>query len=335
MSFLLSRRSLTSVIQMKIQLLTNKTAAINPSNTPTPEPEISPTLQELQGKKHRVKRFSDLFERQPWLSKFGAANWWLDEMISPNDANTTIEFEQKIKKSSTPKVRKIERKVGVEDFIKIEQNYIKELGKFISELRKKLKNGVGFEPMRIRDHESCVYGNIMELLNLHATVIMPGIMNIERNKGKCADIVDLLHKLFNENKFYCYVNYKLLETIVKKCKSQLFRSSDYLVFNVYDIFDEYIDFLSCKFNDDCDGGVKDLVRREKLEKTIGNFMGFVYDAKQVTMIQQIDRVSLDVLYKLYNMKNKNDSTKNCPILPLVPSKHVKFGYRQPVRILII
>jgi hypothetical protein len=333
---LLKRRSYNSLVQMKIKLLTQISQPSSPLPTPN-EPEISPILSELQGKKNRVKRFSDIFESKPWLSKFGSPNWWLEEGMYVQDCEiSTTEFMGKMK-SSTPKTRKVERKISIDDFIKIEENYVLNMASFISALNRKLNEAIGFTTIRIREHKSSLFGNIFRIAQLHSQEILPKLRQIKKNKGKCSDLVRYFLELFKENKFYCYVNYKLLEPIIMKCKCQLFRPTEYVCFNIFGIFDEYIDFLSIKFDDAHDDGVKELVEHEKLEKILVNFLGLVYDAKQLTMIQQIEKVSLDSLFRLYQWRKLYVKPKECKkiaILPLIPTKHVKFGLRLPVILIL-
>lgn len=332
MAFIKNRRN--SIIQTRIKLLTQN----NQLNTPNSDEEamkLSPTLQDLHGKKDRVKRFSDLFERQPWLSKFGCPNWWLDEVKTPtveDTTNLTMEFDYKLKRSSTPISKKSNKRISLDDFISIERKYIRDLEKYIGDLRKKLKVGVGFDPMRIREFDASVYGNIMEILSLHTTIILPKILSIERKQGNCIEVIAFLQRMLNENGFYSYVKYKMLEQNINKCKCQLSRN-DYVAFDPFEIFNRYIDCVKVKFNDtDEDQQENEKNLCENFEKVTFAFLGLIFEAKQVTNIQQIERVSLDALFKLYKIRQRKRPELKIPILPLIPSKHVKFGYRNPVSI---
>lgn len=337
MAFFTNRRN--SIIQTRIKLLTGKNNLSTNSSTESDDSlKLSPILQELNGKKDRVKRFSDLFERQPWLSKFGCPNWWLEEgmlktPVVNNDSTTnlTLEFNYKCKISSTPISKmKSARRTSLDDLISLERKYIKEIENHTNDLKKKLKSGVGFDPMRIREFDVSVYGNIMELLSLHSTLILPKMLSIERKNGKCLEVFDFLLRMLNENGFYCYVNYKMLEQVTNKCKSQL-SHSDYVTFDAFGIFNRYNDCIKAKF-DDTEEDERD--REKNLCETFGKvttaFMGLIFEAKQVTHIQQIEKVSLDALFKLYKIRQRKCPEMKGAIIPLIPSRHVKFGYRSPV-----
>lgn len=335
MAFLANRRN--SIIQTRIKLLTQKSPVKNTSSSEDESIKLSPVLQDLFGKKDRVKRFSDLFERQPWLSKFGCPNWWLDEgmLKTPtrkDDPNLTMEFDYKLKISSTPKSsqKKTSRKTCLDDLITIERKYIREIENYTNDLKKKLKAGVGFDPMRIREFEVSVYGNIMELLSLHSTIILPKMLSVERKNGKCIEVFDFLLKMLNENGFYCYVNYKMLEHVINKCKNQLSRS-DYYPFDPFVIFNRYIDCVKVKFDDTEETEIgREKTLCDAFEKITAAFMGLIFEAKQVTHIQQVEKVSLDALFKLYKIRQRKFPEMKSAMLPLIPSKHIKFGYRSPV-----
>jgi hypothetical protein len=346
MSFLLSRRSGTkSLVGTRIQLLTSQQKALS-------EKDCSPTLKDLREKeKNRVKKFSDIFERQAWCLTGSGCNWWL---------NQTETSSPQVPKSSTPKKSgrfvyptppppsapsrtafaksKIDDGIKLKKLLRMEEDFVEKLRKLIDSLEGIDCGVFGYKETKIRENRFCLFGDLKAILSLHVDTIVPEMSKIIETKGKCIDFIQFLGKLVDDGLFYCYVSHKMMEKSSKKFHNDLggpnslFNDHKMNPLKMLEVYHEWISNVCNELIKRPTENSDNIAACMETENTLTELMDKIADAENVQFITQVSEVPVEAQFKIFNIIKRNKHIENItsPMLLLVPQKHKMNGYRCPV-----
>lgn len=316
-------RSETSLIGMRIRLLTSQSSCqVNKDSS-------SPTLQDLREKTpNRVKKFSSIFEQKPWSLKVGC-NWWVNGVISPKDL--TQKTSEKFK--FPPPVPKFDDEAKMGEIVKLETDHLQQLDQLVAKLNSVVQNGVGFIPMKLRDNNFCLFGDLISILGLHKIVILP---EMTKEGGRsCVVFMTLIIRLIDDGHFYCYVNHKMQERSIKKlyheCVPGLQQQPLLNPFNILDAYHDWISNVCNELMKHPTQNADDIAICIEAEKKLMDLLDVIADAGAVSNIAQISDVAIETHFKIYNHIKKREKISQ-PMLFLVPNKNFHFGYRYPVSV---
>lgn len=316
-------RSETSLIGMRIRLLTSQSSCqVNKDSS-------SPTLQDLREKTpNRVKKFSSIFEQKPWSLKVGC-NWWVNGVISPKDL--TQKTSEKFK--FPPPVPKFDDEAKMGEIVKLETDHLQQLDQLVAKLNSVVQNGVGFIPMKLRDNNFCLFGDLISILGLHKIVILP---EMTKEGGRsCVVFMTLIIRLIDDGHFYCYVNHKMQERSIKKlyheCVPGLQQQPLLNPFNILDAYHDWISNVCNELMKHPTQNADDIAICIEAEKKLMDLLDVIADAGAVSHIAQISDVAIETHFKIYNHIKKREKISQ-PMLFLVPNKNFHFGYRYPVSV---
>lgn len=315
MSLNTSRFNENSMICMRIQCLTSQLYS-------EVAKDCSPTLKELRERPdQRVKRFSSIFEQKPWSQKLGC-NWWLSGCTSTP--------------AKPPRKVKVNHKSRLDEILKAESDHVAKLVHSIETLNNFVINGVGFIPMKLRENDFCLFGELKTIYGLHLIVVLPEITRATTGDGNCVDIVKLLLRLLDDGLLYCYVNHKMLERTTQKiyneCMFGLQMNADSSNFNPFVILHVYHEWIASF----CDELMKhpgqnadDIALCMEAEKKLSDLIDVISDAANVSKIVQVAEPPIEAQFKVFSIVKKREEIKS-PMLLMMPKKSLRFGYRYPV-----
>lgn len=317
----LSRCQQNSLIGMRIQLLTTQLNTQVNKNS-------SPTLRELKEKHpNRVKTVSNIFEKKPWSLKLGC-NWWINNLW-PIEIPPLAIVESKY----TPATPQFDGATKIKEILKIEQEHVAQLEQSIKELGKIVCNGVGFIPMKLRENDFCLFGDLKNIYGLHKIVILPELRRAVDGGESCAAFMDLIIRLIDDSHLYCYVSHKMQERSIRQLYGEcVLGLQQHPLLNPFNILDSYRDWISNICNELMKHPAQNadvIATCIEAEKKLMDLLDVIGDAGSVSHIVQVSDVAIETQFKIYSLIQKREKITQ-PMLLMVPKKNFRFGYRYPV-----
>lgn len=228
--------------------------------------------------------------------------------------------------------------VKMQELRKIEAGHIAQLQHAIGVLDDIVCNGAGYVPMKLRDYNMSLTGDLKTIYGLHKIVISPEISRNDANSEMCIEFIKLIIRLIDDGHFYCYVIHKMLDKSLKKLYKEIAHDShessnhnhNLEPFAILDVYNDWI----TKF---CDELMKHPIKNAdnvaicmEAEKKLMELIDLVADAEDICRIAQVFEVPIEMHFKVLHIIKKQNRLKSQPMLLMIPRKTFRFGYRYPV-----